>query len=669
MNPEIITILFRQFNLINANISVYNELPNLNIVIKQLLKNIRSKVISNLSKYNIPSGFRSAIVLTVAGVCAVSNLGAQIPVLINDGNPHQIFTFNQIDVLEDTSGTLNIGQILTPGFQNKFVPNRNRIPKNENKASAYWYRFRIGHDASSTKRWILEFFDQSITDLKLFVPDGYNSYQVNAFGTNYNFDKRVYEHKNFTYDLSNKSNELLTYYVRIKSTNPVSGIIVLRDLRWFVGYAIGEYFLFGLFYGMIFVFCLYNLLMYFAIKGRQYLYYVIYNLGIGLYEMCNDGIAFQYLWPSYPTANNYGFGIALFLSSIFGMLFTAKFLYLKFKSPLFYKTILYLIVLRTGYFIACLFYTGLFNLKVIEFLPLLTVFLAGIQVYRKGFKPALFLVFGYGFLVVGFLLKILLLLKWIPYGTLVYYSLSICFLIEMVLISFAIGNSIRNLRKKKSSVQKRVIEQMQVNERLSQTLNSNLSDLVEQRTREIQSKAEIIERQNIEISLMNSLLKDDNKELNLNIERATKARLTSKVVDFEEFSRIYPDKEHCLKFIADLKWRAGFTCKKCSNASFLAGQTFLGRRCTKCGYDESVISGTIFQNSKIPINKALYMLFVVYSTKGTISSYKLSQMLEIRQSTCWTYNSRMQKLFHLRKDELKKAGEEGWSRLILDSTS
>ncbi|TDO24484.1 7TM diverse intracellular signaling domain-containing protein [Pedobacter duraquae] len=595
----------------------------------------------------------------------LSHALAQVPVLIADDASNHIFTFNQLDILEDPSGNLNIGQILTKTYQEKFVPNSNRIPKNVNTKSVYWYRFRIGHNASSSKRWILEFFDQSIADLQLFVPDGFNSYEVNNFGTNYGFGKRVYEHKNFTYDLNNKSDKLLTYYIRLKSPNPVSAIVVLRDLRWFLGYALSEYFIFGLFYGMILVFCLYNLLMYFAIKGKQYLFYVLYNLSIGLYEMCNDGIAFQYLWPSYPQLNSYGFGIALFLSSIFGILFTVNFLYLKFKAPKFYKAMLLMVVLRSIFFIACFFDTTLFDLKVIEFFPLLLVFAAAIYVYRKGYKPAGFLVLGYGFLVAGFTIKILLQLQWIPYGVLNYYSLSMCFLVEMVVVSFAIGNSIRSLRKKKNRAQKRIIQQLQINEQLNQQLNAELTELVEQRTVEIRAKAAIIEKQNLDISIMNSMLKKDNKELNLNIERVTKARMTSKIVDFEEFSRVYPDKEHCLKYLSDLKWNKGYACKKCTNTHYLSGQTLYGRRCTKCGYDESVIANTVFQNSRIPINKALYMLFLVYNSKGTISSYKLSQILTIRQSTCWTYNSKMQKLYHERKDELLKAGEEGWSKMAL----
>ncbi|MFC4141577.1 7TM diverse intracellular signaling domain-containing protein [Pedobacter mendelii] len=622
--------------------------------------------ISSFHSYRVKYiGIKCTLILLIL-ICYGQMTHAQQAVRIQNDSPHTMLSFGQIDVLEDAKANLNFSQVISKEFQYKFRSNTLRIPKNDNPQSAYWYRFKIKHNQERSKQWILEFFDQSISELTLFAPDGSGKYKANYYGTNYNFSKRGYDHKNFIYDLNNHTNQTLTYYLRIKSPHSVSTIIVLRDLRWFVSYALGEYLLFGLFYGMIAVFCLYNLLMYFAVKGKQYLFYVLYNLSIGMYEMCNDGIAFQYLWPTNPHINVYGFGISLFLSSIFGLLFTSNFLYLKSKSPFFYKLVILTIVLRSIFFIACLIYTPLFNFKIIEFIPLLVAFSAGISVLSSGYKPASFLVIGYGFLVAGFVLKILLLLKWIPYGTLTYYSLSICFVVEMILVSFAIGNAIRTLRKKKSRVQKRIIEQLRINDDLHQNLNEQLQVLVDERTQEIQQKTFTIEKQNAEISVMNRLLKKDISELHLNIEKVTRARVMQKGLDFEEFSRIYPDKDSCFRYLSELKWSHGYACRRCQNTQHSAGQTAFSRRCTKCGYDESAIANTILQNSKIPINKALYMFILIYTSKGTISSYKLSEILNIRQSTCWTYNSKMQKLLLDKKALLKKNSDGDWGKLLLD---
>ncbi|WP_207532309.1 7TM diverse intracellular signaling domain-containing protein [Desertivirga arenae] len=605
---------------------------------------------------------------------------SQPAVQIRDSVPQHIFSYKEIEQLEDPSTLLKIADVVK--FESRFTPSAVYTPKAFNLNSAYWYRIKVKFSPRSEQQWLLEFFDQTIDDITLFEPIGNGKFKISRFGDKYKFSNRQYTHKNFTYNLSNTTSEEKVFYIRVQSTQAASVIVVLRSFKWFSEYATEEYLFFGLFYGMIAVFGFYNLLMFFAVKQKQYLYYVLYNLSIGLYEMCVDGIAFQYLWPNNPILNNYSYGIALYLSSVCGLLFSLNFLYLKSKSPVLYKTVLIVIGLRTLFFVICLFDTRLFTYKLVEILPLIVALYSGITVWKKGYKPARFFVVGYSFLLLGFVTKILVLLNvsWLPYGPVTHYSLSFCFVVEMVLVSFAIGDNIRHLRKRKDKAQKRMIYQLQVNEKLKDTLNSELTTLVDQRTREVVEKAKIIEQKNEElsavnvllqqqaeeISRMNLLLEKDNQELTVSIEKVTRARVMSQEVDFEEFSKIYPDRETCFKYLSDLKWTKGYSCRKCGNTNFHEGQLPYSRRCTKCRYEESVIANTIFQNSRIPINKAFYMLFLVYSTKGKISSHKLSEILSIRQSTCWAYGSKMKKVMDERKRELKNAGEKGWSKLVLE---
>ncbi|WP_316823135.1 7TM diverse intracellular signaling domain-containing protein [Pedobacter gandavensis] len=592
-------------------------------------------------------------------------------VTIDDKVPHHIFNYGEIELMDDVSGTLSIQDVLKADQDLKFRKSKIYTPKIFSLNSTYWFKVKLKFNPKSQENWVIEFFDQTIDEIDLYAFNAGRQYQHFKFGAKYKFGQREYAHKNFLINLDNSKEGEDTYYIRVRSSQSASVIIVLRNMHWFVHYATEEYMFFGLFYGMIIVFSFYNLLMFIAVRQKQYLYYVLYNLSIGLYETCVDGIAFQYLWPDHPVWNQYGYGVALYLSSLFGLLFTLNFLYLKSKAPVLYQTIIVIIIARTLFFIACLYNQSLFTYKLVEVLPLLMALGSGIYIWKKGFKPARFFVMGYSFLLLGFIIKGLVLLNvpWLPYGPITHYSLSFCFVIEMILVSFAIGDNIRGLRQKKDRAQKRMIEQLQINEQLKETLNKELSSLVDERTKEVNQKAATIEKQNEEISLMNAMLEKDNQELHENIKKVSRARVMSLDVDFEEFSKIYPDRETCFKYLSELKWINGYQCKKCMNSQYLAGFLPFSRRCTKCGYDESVIANTIFQNSRIPINKAFYMLFLVYSTKGKISSHKLSQLLLIRQSTCWAYNSKMQKLLEERNKELKNAGEGGWSKLIFESAS
>jgi len=255
-------------------------------------------------------------------------------------------------------------------------------------------------------------------------------------------------------------------------------------------------------------------------------------------------------------------------------------------------------------------------------------------------------------------------------NSLFYYSLgAICFITGILIGALVTASKIRKQEKRKNLTREQLMAQMEINEKRSQEINAELSTLLYNHSLELKRSTEIIQKQNGEISMLNALLKKDTNVLNLNldVENAGKGPIMSKFVDFEAFSKIYPDKDASLKYIAGLKWSKGYACIRCSNATFLAGQTPYGRRCTKCGYDESATVNTIFHNSKILINKALYMLILVYDTKGTISSYKLAELLDIRQSTCWMYSSRFKKKLLQSRDTSGKADAEGWSQMVLDT--
>ena len=55
------------------------------------------------------------------------------------------------------------------------------------------------------------------------------------------------------------------------------------------------------------------------------------------------------------------------------------------------------------------------------------------------------------------------------------------------------------------------------------------------------------------------------------MQQAQTARVLAKEVDFGEFSQIYPDKDACLSYLADLKWASGYQCRKCGYEKYCDG--------------------------------------------------------------------------------------------------
>jgi hypothetical protein len=601
------------------------------------------------------------------------------------------FIFSEIQCLEDTSNKLTFDVIQkSPGINNRFTCNSLTVPNNKNRTSTYWYRVKIRFDKSAVdKAALFEFFDQTTDEVTAYIPDAQGLYTASKAGSNIHFDSRLYQHKNFEFLIKNPAEGEYTYYFKLKSRNLVNVIIVYRTLDYFIHYALNEYLTFGLFYGMILIFCFHNLLMFMAVKRRQYLFYVFYILSVGVYEMSVDGIAFQYLWPNSPVLNDYAYGTALYLLSVFALIFTEELLQVKKRANRFYKLINLTIILRTVYFLVCLFFNkSLFAYKFVEFIPLSIAFAAGLHIYRSGFKPARFFVLAYAVLFTGFMIKALGALGYTQFlpAFVTYYSVGFCFIIEMVLLSFAIGDQVRILRKEKDEAQDETIKQMHINSKLKDSINHELERQVQVRTKQVVEKSQeileqshIIEEQNeqlisinqqleeqaAEITRMNVLLEKDNIQLKTNIDKVTDARVLSAELNFEEFSAKYPDQETCYKFLSELKWKNGYKCTRCEHTSYCSGRVPYSRRCTKCSYEESALHNTIFENNRIPINKAFYLVYLIYSSKGTISSHQLSDKLNIRQSTCWAYATRIKKAMQEQKKSRKKDIPQGWSTLVI----
>lgn len=110
------------------------------------------------------------------------------------------------------------------------------------------------------------------------------------------------------------------------------------------------------------------------------------------------------------------------------------------------------------------------------------------------------------------------------------------------------------------------------------------------------------------------------------------------IIDFTQKFRTDKD---CLKYLARIKWRAGFCCPKCRNDNYCKGRKEFVRRCTRCKYEESVTSGTIFHKLKFPMLKAFYMVFFISTSKKGISSGELSRRVSLRQPTCWLFKRKV----------------------------
>lgn len=110
-----------------------------------------------------------------------------------------------------------------------------------------------------------------------------------------------------------------------------------------------------------------------------------------------------------------------------------------------------------------------------------------------------------------------------------------------------------------------------------------------------------------------------------------------------DFQERFPDKDSCLKYLSDLKWKDGYSCSKCHHDHYCDGATPYSRQCTRCRYVESPTARTLFHKVKFDLVKAFWIVYFISTNKKGISSTELSRKLELRQKTCWSFKRKVMK--------------------------
>lgn len=569
----------------------------------------------------------------------------------------------QLSFIADTTNQLTFDQVSDPSFSTRFTLQKDYQNKDFLTNINYWIRLPIRHTTSTDKVWLIEFYDQTIDVIEAHIPTD-KGYRTVTLGDSYPFHNRFFRHKNFEMVVNMNSDDVKYYYFKLRSHEFADIRIGLRSANRFVYYSLNEYFLFGTFYGMILIISLYNFLVFLALREVKNIYYIFYLLSVAAYAMSLDGVGFQYLWPSHPEWNDYATGLSLYSLIVWALVFTRKFLSTAANAPVLDKALRVMIIARSLQFlIELLFFPQYIIYRNHDIIPLSLIFYTSIVVWRDGYKPARFFVIAYGFLFAGFFLRTMVYFNLLKFTTLSHYSLHFSFVLEMLFLTMALGDRVRILKDNRDRALRKIISQHEANMQLQDKVNRELEDKVKERTAELDQKNQELEntnalltKQSREISQINSILDLDNWKLKNRIKEVLEERLHEKTMDYGEFRTLYPDTLSCYRFIEELKWKNGFECRKCGNEKFFNGSQKFSRRCTRCGYNESITAFTIFHSLKFPIEKAFFIAYLTVTGKKENTLEELAGLLDLNTNTVWSFRNkvieRMNKLDHRRWEDV-----------------
>lgn len=133
----------------------------------------------------------------------------------------------------------------------------------------------------------------------------------------------------------------------------------------------------------------------------------------------------------------------------------------------------------------------------------------------------------------------------------------------------------------------------------------------------------------------------------------------SKAPDFSvrDFFKRFPDDEACLNHIMEVRFGMRHVCRKCGKET-----TFhrMGSRrsysCAACGDHVHPTAGTIFEDTRTPLQLWFYAIYLFVTTRHGVSGKELQRQLGVTYKTAWRIGMKIRELIESHDDMSKLVG-------------
>lgn len=134
---------------------------------------------------------------------------------------------------------------------------------------------------------------------------------------------------------------------------------------------------------------------------------------------------------------------------------------------------------------------------------------------------------------------------------------------------------------------------------------------------------------------------------------------------------IYVDADKAREHLESIQWPDGPVCPHCGNCDQDRITALKGKstrpgvyKCKECRKPFTVTVGTVFERSKIPLNKWVMAAHLMAASKKGISAHQLHRMLGVTYKTAWFMAHRIREAM---KDDPKTSGPMGGEGRVIEA--
>ncbi|HET9241251.1 MAG TPA: 7TM diverse intracellular signaling domain-containing protein [Oligoflexus sp.] len=381
------------------------------------------------------------------------------------------------EILADPTGQLGLQDILEKDAAQAFRPSQETVPNFGLRRGPQWVKFTIHNPLQQELTILLENKFTLADSLELYYQNPAGDWLKKAAGDQRPFIERDIHTRQAVFRLTLAPGSH-RFYARTFADGAHQLPLHIWTQDEFFAHNAREYGWIGILVGFHLVICLYNLFLYFSLRDRTYLYYVLYVTCNLFYQSASLGLFQQSLsmlgWAE--SFSNRFTSMNVDMVSITALLFSYHFLNIKEKLPIFRRIYLAIGALDATNLVVTGFisvYFGTAICLVTASMTTSTLLASGFLISRQRYIPAMFYITGWGCYLLGVTGTILNLIGLLPTSNFSRWGQFTGGAIEIAILSLALGARINAKRR----------EHVQMITRLNQDLEGK----VEERTAEIQS--------------------------------------------------------------------------------------------------------------------------------------------------------------------------------------
>jgi transposase-like protein len=126
-----------------------------------------------------------------------------------------------------------------------------------------------------------------------------------------------------------------------------------------------------------------------------------------------------------------------------------------------------------------------------------------------------------------------------------------------------------------------------------------------------------------------------------------------------EFAKRFGTESQCAAALEAARWPNGFSCPRCGGAGhcILRGGSCKVFQCNACRYQTSLIAGTVFQGTKLPLTVWFLAIYLISQAKTGLSALALKRHLGVSYPTAWLIHHKLMRAMEQREERYVLEGQ------------